>query len=89
LFFRNAVSFGFLAIACPGVATAFEEGQTAEISLDDWTVRNPENGAMLQASPVPGSLLSLMTGGGVYPVLEARGLIAPALSSAAPRSGHP
>ena len=88
LFFRNAVSFGFLANTCPGVATAFEEGQTAEISLADWTVRNRESGAVLQARPVPDQLLSLMTGGGVYPVLEARGLIAPAQSSAAPRSGH-
>jgi 3-isopropylmalate/(R)-2-methylmalate dehydratase small subunit len=84
LFFRNAVSFGFLAIACPGVAAAFEEGQTAEISLDDWSVRNRETGAVLQAKPVPAALLSLMTGGGVYPVLEARGLIAPA----APGSTH-
>src|SRR5580693_1824648 len=67
LFFRNAVSFGFLAVACPGVAAAFEEGQTADISLADWTVHNRESGAILQASPVPGSLLSLMTGGGVYP----------------------
>jgi hypothetical protein len=44
---------------------------------------------VLQARPVPGPLLSLMTGGGVYPVLAARGLIAAAQSSAAPRSGHP
>ena len=29
LFFRNAVSFGFLALECPGVHAAFEEGQTA------------------------------------------------------------
>ena len=33
LFFRNAVSFGFLALECPGVHAAFEEGQTAEISI--------------------------------------------------------
>src|SRR5436305_1272695 len=47
LFFRNAVSFGFLALECPGVAAAFAEGQTAEISLDDWTVRNRDTGAVL------------------------------------------
>jgi len=87
LFFRNAVSFGFLAIACPGVAAAFAEGQTAEISLADWTVRNRETGAVLQARPIPEQLLAMMTGGGVFPVLEARGLIAPAPPSAAPRHG--
>ncbi len=77
LFFRNAVSFGFLALECPGVSAAFEEGQTAEISLADWTVRNRDSGAVLPLRPVPERLLSLMTGGGIYPLLEAEGLIAP------------
>ncbi|MGE5147226.1 MAG: 3-isopropylmalate dehydratase [Candidatus Eiseniibacteriota bacterium] len=77
LFFRNAVSFGFLALECPGVDAAFDEGQTAEISLDAWTVRNRDSGAVLSANPVPERLLALMQGGGIYPLLEAQGLIAP------------
>ncbi|HYM73996.1 MAG TPA: 3-isopropylmalate dehydratase [Stellaceae bacterium] len=77
LFFRNAVNFGFLALTCPGIDRAFEEGQSAEISLAEWTVRNRETGARLAIRPVPGALLALMTGGGIYPVLEAEGLIAP------------
>jgi 3-isopropylmalate/(R)-2-methylmalate dehydratase small subunit len=89
LFFRNAVAFGFLSITCPGIAAAFEEGQTAEISLADWTVRNRDTGAVLRAKPVPETLLAMMTGGGVFPVLEARGLIGPAQPSAAPSPGHP
>src|SRR3954467_13467097 len=56
LFFRNAVSFGFPALECPGVSAAFEEGQTAEISLPDWTVRNRDTGAILHAKPVPDRL---------------------------------
>ena len=77
LFFRNAVSFGFLALECPGAHAAFEEGHTAEISLADWTVTNRDTGAVLHARPIPERLLSLMTGGGIYPLLEAEGLIAP------------
>ena len=77
LFFRNAVSFGFLALECPGVHAAFEEGHTAKISVADWTVRNHDTGAVLRANPVPERLLALMTGGGIYPLLEAEGLIAP------------
>ena len=77
LFFRNAVSFGFLALECPGVHAAFEERQTAEISVAEWTVRNRDTGAVLRANPVPERLLALMTGGGIYPLLEAEGLIAP------------
>jgi 3-isopropylmalate/(R)-2-methylmalate dehydratase small subunit len=77
LFFRNAVSFGFLVLECPGVHAAFEEGQTAEVSLADWTVRNRDTGAVLHAKPVPERLLALMNSGGIFPLLEAEGLIAP------------
>jgi 3-isopropylmalate/(R)-2-methylmalate dehydratase small subunit len=81
LFFRNAVSFGFLALECPGVHAAFEEGQTAEISIADWTVRNRDTGAVLRAKPVPERLLTLMISGGIFPLLEAEGLIAPRAAS--------
>jgi 3-isopropylmalate/(R)-2-methylmalate dehydratase small subunit len=81
LFFRNAVSFGFLALECRGVHAAFGEGQTAEISLADWTLRNRDTGTALAISPVPDRLLSLMTSGGIFPVLEAQGLIAPKTSA--------
>ena len=78
LFFRNAVNFGLLALECPGVDAAFLEGQTAEITLDDFTVRNRETGNVLKARPVPAMLLDLMQGGGLYPHLERKGLIEPA-----------
>ena len=61
LFFRNAVNFGLLALECPGVHSAFEEGQTAEVSLEDFTVRNRDTGALLKAQRIPSMLLELMT----------------------------
>jgi len=83
LFFRNAVNFGLLALECPGIHAAFEEGQTAEVELDDFTVRNRETGAMLKAQRVPEVLLEMMLHGGLYPHLERQGLIEPIMSSAA------
>jgi len=77
LFFRNCVNFGMLAIECPGASAVFEEGQTAEVSLADFTVRNTVTGKVLNALPIPKNLLALMRGGGIYPVLERQGLIAP------------
>ncbi len=77
LFFRNAVNFGLLAFECPGVAAAFEEGDAAELSLEDWTAKNPRTGAVLAVGRVPDALLSIMRGGGIYPLMEAKGLIAP------------
>ena len=77
LFFGNAVNFGLLALECPGVHSAFEEGQTAEVSLEDFTVRNRDTGALLKAQRIPSMLLELMTQGGLYPHLERQGLIEP------------
>ena len=77
LFFRNAVNYGLLACECSGVSTAFEEGDTAELDIDEWSVRNQRTGQALKVSPVPAQLLAMMTGGGIYPVLEREGLIAP------------
>ena len=75
LFFRNAVNFGLLALECPGIHAAFEEGQTAEVSLEAFTVRNRDTGALLKAQRIPSMLLDLMTQGGLYPHLERQGLI--------------
>ena len=77
LFFRNAVNYGLLACECSGVSTAFEEGDTAELDIETWSVRNPRSGQTLKVLPVPQQLLSMMLGGGMYPVLEREGLIAP------------
>jgi 3-isopropylmalate/(R)-2-methylmalate dehydratase small subunit len=76
LFFRNSVNFGFIAVECPGCFAAFEEGDMAELDLERWRVVNPRTGAVLSPPPVPDQLMRLMTGGGVYPLLEKEGLIA-------------
>jgi 3-isopropylmalate/(R)-2-methylmalate dehydratase small subunit len=78
LFFRNCVNWGLVALECKGIEAAFEEGESAEISTADWTVRNRATGRELKAVPIPDMLLKLMQGGGIYPVLERDGLIAPA-----------
>jgi len=77
LFFRNCVNFGLLAVECPGASATFAESQTAEVSLVDFIVRNTATGEVLKALPIPENLLALMRGGGIYPVLEKQGLIAP------------
>ena len=78
LFFRNCVNFGMLALECPGVHAAFEEGHVAEVSFADFTVRNRNTGVVLNALPIPDHLLLLMRNGGILPLLEKQGMIAPA-----------
>ncbi len=77
LFFRNCVNYGLLALECAGISEIFEEGQVAEVMLADFSIRNPATGVTAHGLAVPGNLLAMMRGGGLYPILEQRGLIRP------------
>lgn len=77
LFFRNAVNFAFPAMECPGVHDAFEEGDIAEVDFESSTVRNVTRGATLEGRRMPPKLMELVKAGGIYPLLEKEGLIAP------------
>lgn len=77
LFFRNCVNFAFPAMECRGVHEAFSEGDIAEVDFDACTVTNATTGQRLPAIGLPPKLLSLLKAGGIYPLLEKEGLIAP------------
>jgi len=77
LFFRNAVNFAFPAMECPGVHDAFEEGDVAEVDFETATVRNVTRNAKLEGRRMPPRLMELVKAGGIYPLLEKEGLIAP------------
>jgi len=77
LFFRNCVNFAFPAVECPGVDEAFEEGDIAEVDVAQAIVKNVTHGTKLTGKPMPPKLLVLVQAGGIYPLLEKEGLIAP------------
>jgi len=89
LFFRDCVNYGMIALECPGIAAAFAEGDTARVSLDDFTVRNARSDVTLAAVPVPDRLLSVMRGGGVFPLLEAEGVLSPPRQATAATDSSP
>ncbi|MGZ5125297.1 MAG: LeuD/DmdB family oxidoreductase small subunit, partial [Burkholderiales bacterium] len=77
LFYRNAVNFAFPAIECEGVETLFDEGDSAEVDFDSGAVRNLRTGKTLPARTIPPQLLKIVDAGGIFPLLEQEGLIAP------------
>ena len=77
LFFRNCVNFAFPAMECPGVFDAFTEGDIAEVDFDTGSVRNKTTNKELKGVTLPPKLLDLLKAGGIYPLLEKEGLIAP------------
>jgi hypothetical protein len=50
--------------------------KTRRLLIDDWTATNTRTGQTLAVTPIPAMLLEMMLGGGVLPMLEAKGLIA-------------
>lgn len=75
LFFRNCVSYGLIALACPGISAAVREGDRVAADPQTGMVLNRTTGVRLATDPVPPVLLATMRAGGTLPMLEAAGLI--------------
>lgn len=80
LFYRNAVNFAFPALEAPGVSEIFKEGDSAEVFFEKFRVRNPASGKECSAGAMPVPLLNILKAGGIYPLLEKEGKIAPLAS---------
>jgi 3-isopropylmalate/(R)-2-methylmalate dehydratase small subunit len=76
LFFRNCVNFGLPVMECPGVRAAFEEGDTALVDFNTFTVQNARTSALLKGVPYPDSLWAMLASGGPTAVLRREGYIA-------------
>ena len=77
LMFRNCINYAFPAMECPGISAAFEEGETARVDFPRATVRNLKSGQTLAARALPPKLLDLLEAGGIYALLEKKGIIEP------------
>jgi hypothetical protein len=77
LFLCHSVNFGFPALECRGIEAAFEEGDVADVSFAEYTVRNQRTGAALKAEPLSEAMKRLMEAGGLFPLLESEGYLAP------------
>jgi 3-isopropylmalate/(R)-2-methylmalate dehydratase small subunit len=74
---RNCVNVALPVLPCPGVTAAFTEGDVAEVSWRTGLVRNRTQDTELRGQPIPDELQAIVVGGGVIPVLRAKGFLAP------------
>jgi 3-isopropylmalate/(R)-2-methylmalate dehydratase small subunit len=75
LFFRNCVNYAFPVLEVSGIATAFVEGDTAEVDFVTATVRNPRTGKTLQGAVWPAMLMNILQAGGIITSLKKEGLL--------------
>lgn len=77
LFFRNCVNYGLFAMECPGISDAFEEGDIARVEFEGFTARNTRSNQVLNGKRFPEMLLNTMRAGGIYKLMEERGMLEP------------
>jgi len=60
---------------CSGVFALFAEGDVAQVDFASGMVRNATTHKALNAKVLPAKLLDLLQAGGIYPLLELKGII--------------
>ena len=72
VYYRTAISLGFPAFPCPGVAEIFNEGDELELDVYKGLVKNLTTGERIQGNPYPPKLLDVLEAGGIIPLLMER-----------------
>lgn len=70
IFFRNAIALALPCLVCPGVYTAFKEGEEAAIELETALVENCTRGIRLQGQPYTLQMIEIIEKGGLLGVLK-------------------
>lgn len=70
IFFRNAIAIGLPVISCPNVSKAFDNGDEAEVDIENAEVRNITKGITLKAIPLSEDIKKVILKGGVVPLLR-------------------
>ena len=77
LFLRNCINFGVIGLICPGVVTAFAEGEIAEVRPYEAEIVNLTQDAsrIIQGQKLPENLIDLALAGGIRPLLKSEGYL--------------
>jgi 3-isopropylmalate/(R)-2-methylmalate dehydratase small subunit len=65
IYFRNSVAIAHPVISCPGVRSAFNDGDEIELDIETAKVTNLTTGARLQGQPYAPMMLEIMSKGGL------------------------
>lgn len=65
IFYRNAINIGLLALECPGVSQAVDEGDVVEVDVDIGKIIVPAKSCELDFRPLPGFMVEVLNEGGL------------------------
>lgn len=77
LFFRNCINYGLPPVTLPGATRRVTEGDELDLDLEEGRLVNTTTGTTDALGPLPDFLLDILRAGGLFPRLEADGLLRP------------
>lgn len=97
LFLRNCINYGLPAITLPEARAVVRDGDDVTIDIARGTLSNVSAGSAHAATAMPGFLLDILRAGGLFPQLEAAGMLRPQIlggdgpagASPSARTPHP
>lgn len=72
LFFRNSVAIGFHTFQVAGIMDFVDEGETLEIDLGSWMLRNVDRGTQADLTPYSELVSNIIESGGIIEVMKHR-----------------
>jgi 3-isopropylmalate/(R)-2-methylmalate dehydratase small subunit len=70
IFYRNAINLGIPALVCPNIRDAVSKGDVLRVDVASGQVINETTGAILQAQPFSPYVMSILTSGGIKPLIK-------------------
>jgi 3-isopropylmalate/(R)-2-methylmalate dehydratase small subunit len=65
IFYRNAINIGLLALECPGISEAVDEGDIVEVDADVGKISIPSKDSELGFRPLPNFMVEVLNEGGL------------------------
>lgn len=77
LFLRNCINYGLPVLAVPGVLGLVEEGNDADVDVEQATITDVSSGQTLRGTTYPDFILEIQRRGGLLKRLEEDGFLSP------------
>lgn len=71
IFFRSAIGHGLPLLICKGIHNAVDEGDFLCVDFETGKIKNITRETVLMAEPLPEVAMSILSAGGVVPLLKA------------------
>ena len=70
IFYRNAINLGVPLIVCPGISRIVKRGDVLRVEMESGQVINETTGATAQAQPLSDYVMTILTSGGIKPLIK-------------------